>query len=241
MARYDLQHYDGVLAFGASIAEVYRRQGWSRKVWTWHEAADTAIFRPVPGASKERDLVWIGNWGDGERTAELHEFLISPVRDLRLKARVHGVRYPEEGKAALQSAGIEFGGWIPNFEVPAAFSQSRLTVHVPRRPYTSALPGVPTIRVFEALACAMPLVSAPWNDTEGLFTPGEDFLFARNGQEMTEHLRVLLFDPDLAKALGVHGRDTILRKHTCAHRVDELLEIHQQLQTGWTVTVGGTQ
>ena len=28
----------------------------------------------------EGDLVWIGNWGDDERTAELHEFLLEPVR-----------------------------------------------------------------------------------------------------------------------------------------------------------------
>ena len=44
-----------------------------------------------------------------------------------------------------------------------------MTVHVPRRPYVDALPGIPTIRVFEALACGIPLVSAPWRDEEGLF------------------------------------------------------------------------
>ena len=37
-----------------------------------------------------------------------------------------------------------------------------------------ALPGIPTIRVFEALACGIPLVSAPWQDEEGLFRPGEE-------------------------------------------------------------------
>jgi spore maturation protein CgeB len=40
------------------------------------------------------------------------------------------------------------------------------------------LPGIPTIRVFEALACGIPLVSAPWDDSEHLFRPGEDFLVA---------------------------------------------------------------
>ena len=33
----------------------------------------------------------------------------------------------------------------------------KATVHVPRRPYVKALPGIPTIRVFEALACGIPL------------------------------------------------------------------------------------
>jgi spore maturation protein CgeB len=241
MARYDLQHYDGVLAFGASVAEVYLRQGWSRRVWTWHEAADSRVFHPIPGTEKEGDLVWIGNWGDGERTTELQEFLVEPVRSLRLKASIHGVRYPPDGVAALTSAGIDFRGWIPNFDVPRVYSRHRVTVHVPRRPYASALPGVPTIRMFEALACAMPLVSAPWNDTEGLFTAGEDFLFARNGGEMKKHLEMLIRDPAQAETLGAHGRDTVMRRHTCTQRVDELLEIHQQLQSEWTATAGGTQ
>ena len=71
MSRYDLEHYDGVLAFGESIAAVYRRQGWADRTWVWHEAADTRVFRPL-AADNEGDLVWVGNWGDEERTAELH-------------------------------------------------------------------------------------------------------------------------------------------------------------------------
>ena len=45
MRRYELDAYDGVLAFGATLAEVYRRWGWGDRVFTWHEAADTALFQ----------------------------------------------------------------------------------------------------------------------------------------------------------------------------------------------------
>ena len=105
----------------------------------------------------------------------------------------------------------------------SVFARYGVTVHVPRRPYVAALPGIPTIRVFEALACGIPLVSAPWNDAEGLFTPGTDFLVAENGSVMKEHLRDVLHDPALAASLAEHGRATILARHTCGHRVDELL------------------
>ena len=111
------------------------------------------------------------------------------------------------------------------------FSQYQVTVHVPRRPYVQALPGIPTIRVFEALACGIPLVSAPWNDAEHLFTPGVDFAVARNGREMTRELARLLDDPAAALQMAEHGRETILRRHTCAHRVDELLQIDAELRT----------
>ena len=68
-------------------------------------------------------------------------------------------------------------------------SRALATVHVPRRYYATILPGIPTIRVFEALACGIPLVSAPWDDAEQLFRPGEDYLVAADGAEMTAHLR----------------------------------------------------
>jgi spore maturation protein CgeB len=229
MAAYDLEHYDGVLAFGEVIKERYVALGWARRAWTWHEAADPRVFRPL-GASSEGDLVWIGNWGDGERSDELRAFLIDPVRDLALRARVYGVRYPAAAVADLEDAGIEYAGWLPNYAAPAVFARHRVTVHVPRRPYVEALPGIPTIRVFEALACGIPLVSCWWNDCEALFQPGRDFLMVSTPRGMRHALRDVLGDPALAAALAQNGRETILARHTCAHRVDQLLAIVAQLR-----------
>jgi spore maturation protein CgeB len=229
MAAYDLAHYDGVLAYGEIIRQTYLQNGWTRDAWTWHEAADTRVFRPRPHGEPHGDLVWIGNWGDEERTAELHEFLIDPARDLRLRARVHGVRYPEHAIASLRKANIEYAGWLPNWRAPEVFSRYRFTVHVPRRPYVTTLRGIPTIRPFEALACGIPLISAPWDDAENLFTPGQDFLVANNGNEMRNHMRALTRDRALAQALIASGVDTIQAKHTCAHRVSQLLEIVESL------------
>ncbi len=229
MAAYELADYDGVLVFGKAIAEIYRARNWAKRVWVWHEAADTRVFMPLPEVQKVGDLVWIGNWGDEERSAELHEFLLEPVKALGLKARVYGVRYPAEALAALSAAGIEYGGWLPNFQAPAILAGFRFTVHIPRRPYVRALPGVPTIRPFEALACGSPLVCASWEDRENLFSPGRDYLVAGNGAEMKRHLQSLLAEPQLAGALSSHGRKTILQRHTCAHRVDELIEIYRSI------------
>lgn len=229
MAGYDLSAYDGVLAFGRALRDRYLERRLARRAWVWHEAADPRVFRPMPDLLPERDLVWVGNWGDGERSRELHESLIEPVRALGLSARVHGVRYPDEARAALAAAGIEHAGWLPNFLVPDAFARARMTVHVPRGPYASALPGVPTIRVFEALACGVPLVCAPWEDAEGLFSPGDDYLVAHGPAEMQAHLAALRDDPASARRLAERGRRAVLARHTCAHRVDELFAILDDL------------
>jgi spore maturation protein CgeB len=232
MARYRLESYDGVLAFGEVIRRRYLDEGWAQRVWTWHEAADVAVFRHYPARQCEGDLVWIGNWGDEERTAELEEFLIGPVEALRLRARMHGVRYPSSARQRLSEAGISYGGWLPNHVVPEVFARFRVTVHVPRRPYVAALPGIPTIRVFEALACEIPLICSPWDDAEGLFTPGEDYLVARDGGEMRQLLAFVLADQQAARAMAERGRKTILARHTCTHRVDELMGIVEELNAG---------
>lgn len=220
-----LEDYDYVLAFGEALRQFYLEVGWGRQVVTWHEAADTRLFRPAPDAGRGRDLIWIGNWGDEERTAELHEYLVGPAGRLRLGGTVHGVRYPAHAVEELAAAGLEYKGWLANADVPAAFARHRATVHVPRRPYVDALPGIPTIRVFEALACGIPLISAPWDDAEGMFRRGSDFLFARNGEEMAARLREVLSDRDLASALAASGFQTIRARHTCRHRVEELLAL----------------
>jgi spore maturation protein CgeB len=229
MARYRLEHYDGVLAYGKVLQDLYACSGMVRAAWTWHEAADTRCFRPVPWEQSEGDLVWVGNWGDDEREKELQEFLFNPIESLGLKSRIYGVRYPQHARAALLDAGIDYAGWLANFDVPQVFARYKMTVHVPRAPYTNALPGIPTIRPFEALACGIPLVCSPWDDVEGLFTPGRDFLLARNGREMTRFLRDLANDPACRLDLASHGLTTIRQRHTCAHRVDELFTIHASL------------
>jgi len=222
---FELEGYDGVLAFGEALAQVYRHWGWGQRIFVWHEAADTRLFRPPAQEGQRKGLVWIGNWGDGERSAELESFLLRPAHAASLPLDVHGVRYPEDALRTLAWHGARYRGWLPNARAPEVFARHLATVHVPRRFYVERLPGIPTIRVFEALACGIPLVSAPWHDTECLFRPGEDYLVAPDEAAMMRHLVALRDDPALCAALAANGLATISARHSCAHRAEELLGI----------------
>ena len=229
MRAYDLSGFDGVLAFGETLAAIYRGWGWGRRVFVWHEAADVRLFRPPDHEGERRGLVWIGNWGDGERTAELERFLLSPARASGFCLDINGVRYPPQAISLLERYGARYHGWLPNPSAPDVFARYLATVHVPRGPYAKALPGIPTIRVFEALACGIPLLSAPWSDSEHLFRPG-DFALARSEAEMTALMIRLRADPDWARAMAAQGLETILARHTCAHRAGELVSIAQSVR-----------
>jgi spore maturation protein CgeB len=241
MKAYDLSAYDGVLAFGETLAQVYRGWGWGDRVFVWHEAADTRHFHPPVREQARAGLVWIGNWGEGERTKELREFLFRPARASGLGLDVYGVRYHETAKATVRRYGGRYHGWLANAEAPRVFARHLATVHVPRRFYTRMLPGIPTIRVFEALACGIPLLCAPWEDAEELFRPGEDYLIAQDGDEMTRQLLRLRDDSALRASLVQSGLETIRARHTCAHRADELLAIVAQINPSPFTGEGGAR
>jgi spore maturation protein CgeB len=223
-----ITRFDAVLAFGETLATIYREQFNIQRVWTLHEAADTTVFEPLPHLDKENDFVWIGNWGDNERSAEIKQFLLCPARELNdRRFTIYGVRYPHDGLMALRDAGVHYGGYLPNLCAPAAYAGARLTVHIPRQQYATAMKGIPTIRVFEALACGIPLISTPWQDNEGLFREG-DFLTARNSAEMRRAMEYLLSDPEAAKAQARRGLETVLTHHTCRHRAQQLSTILEE-------------
>src|SRR5438445_176419 len=207
--RFPLSDFDGVLAFGEAIRKIYVQAFGVKRVWTFHEAADTAHFFPNE-ASKDTDVIWIGNWGDEERTRELQEFLITPASALRdYRFAVHGVRYPDEALGELAASGVEFRGYLPNLRAPQMYNRSRISLHIPRRFYANGLSGVPTIRVFEALAAGSPLVWAPSINTDGLFRPGQDYICVSDQLAMISELGHLLRDDAARQQLAANGLQTI--------------------------------
>lgn len=226
---FGTNRFDGVLAFGEALRKIYRERFNMERVWTLHEAADTTVFKPLAGQTKKRDVVWIGNWGDDERSREICEFLLRPAEELRhFRFAIFGVRYPPEALRALESAGVEYGGYLPNLDGPATYAGSRITMHIPRQQYVGAMAGIPTIRVFEALACGTPLISAPWRDTEGLFREG-DFCFVRDANESMAAMEYLLSDHKGAAEQAARGLETVLALHTCMHRAEELTAVCEEL------------
>ena len=139
------------------------------------------------------------------------------------------MRYHETAKNTVRRYGGRYHGWLANAEAPEVFARHIATVHVPRRFYTKMLPGIPTIRPFEALACGIPLLSAPWQDSEGLFRVGEDFLMVSNGADMAEAMRRVKEDAELRRSIAEKGLETIRARHTCGHRADELLAVVERL------------
>jgi spore maturation protein CgeB len=227
-----LESYSAVLAYGPAIADIYRSLLPEVEAIVFHEGADTDLFRPLD-CPKRHDVLFIGNWGDEDRNDTTIRYFIEPGRALpHLSFALFGVRYPEDVLRAIRQAGIFWGGWLPNYSAPEAYAASKLTVHIPRREYVEALHGTPTIRIFEALACGVPLVSAGWRDESNLFEDGSDYVAVDSQAQMIEAVRWLASDAAARSRIGSQGRATILKSHTCRHRAEELVRIVRRLQRG---------
>jgi hypothetical protein len=107
----------------------------------------------------------------------------------------------------LAATARAYRGWLPNARAPEVFARHLATVHVPRRFYVTMLPGIPTIRVFEALACGIPLVSAPWRTARTCSARRGLLVAARRRGDDAAPLKALRTTRTCAPPLSPRARD----------------------------------
>ena len=113
MLRFQLQFFDGVLAFAEPIRRIYRDGFGLTPAWTFREAADVSHFHPrdVP---REIDVLWLASCIGTNCSCEHLEDLIQSVAELRdCLPVVHGEYYSERECRFLSETGIEYSGYMP--------------------------------------------------------------------------------------------------------------------------------
>ena len=238
--RFDLEGYDGVLAFGEALAEVYRRWGWGDRVWVWHEAADTRLFRPPEREGPREGLVWIGNWGDDERSAELESFLLRPARTACLPLDIHGVRYPDHALRTLERSTAR--ATAAGCRTPARRRSSPATSPPSTCRAASTWTCCPASR---PSACsrrwpaASPSSPRPGATPRGCSARARTTWWRANEAEMARHMAAIRDDAGLRRTLVANGLAAIRARHSCAHRAEELLGILRGLGVREEETIAG--
>lgn len=169
---------------------------------------------PVLDVPKKWDLTYLGTYSD-DRQPTLEKLLIEPARKLpHLKFCVAGPQYPE---TIDWPENVERIDHLPPAEHPGFYAASRYTLNVTRADMIAA-GWSPSVRLFEAAACATPVVSDEWEGIDSLFQPGREIILADSSEDVVE----LLASNADASAIGRAARDKILSGHTAAHRACEL-------------------
>jgi spore maturation protein CgeB len=176
---------------------------------------DTRAYRPLPVETRW-DLSYLGTYSP-DRQPTLDRLLLEPARQAPdLRFCVAGPQYPPD---IDWPANVERLDHVPPADHPAFYAASRYTLNVTRADRIAA-GWSPSVRLFEAAACGVPIISDVWDGLDSLFRPGREIILAQEAQTVLAALRGI-GEPD-RRALGEGGRHRILAEHTADHRAAQL-------------------
>jgi nucleoside-diphosphate-sugar epimerase/spore maturation protein CgeB len=206
--------YDLYLSFtGGPTLERIERQYGSPMARALYCSVDPDCYRPLD-VPKRWDLTYLGTYSD-DRQPALEKLLIEPARKLpHLKFCVAGPQYPGTIQWPDNVERIEH---LPPADHPAFYAASRYTLNVTRADMIAA-GWSPSVRLFEAAACATPVISDRWDGIDSLFPPGREIILADHADDVIDQLT----SGRDAKAIGRAAHARVLSAHTAAHRASEL-------------------
>lgn len=216
VAPRQVPRYDLYLSFtgGPTLAHIEGDLG-SPAARVLHCAVDAEAYRPVD-IRPRWDLSYLGTYSP-DRQPTLERLLLEPARRApELRFAVAGPQYPED---IAWPANVERIEHVPPEAHPGFYGASRFTLNVTRADMLRAGYS-PSVRLFEAAACATPILTDAWTGLETVFAPGTEILAASDADEVLAILHDLP-EPH-RQALGQAGRRRVLAAHTSRHRAAEL-------------------
>ncbi len=211
-----LPHIDLYLSFtGGPLLERIRRDFGVRRTEPLYCAVDPEVHRPTQ-AEARWDLGYLGTYSD-DRQPKLETLLNEPARSLpRQRFVVAGPQYPS---GIAWPANIERIEHMPPERHAGFYNAQRFTLNITRSDMVAA-GWSPSVRLFEAAACAVPIISDNWPGISEFFRPRSEVLIAENSRDV----RLLLTEmsEEERRGIGEAARRRVLASHTAACRAKEL-------------------
>jgi spore maturation protein CgeB len=178
-------------------------------------SVDTELYRPVKRPARW-DLGYLGTYSD-DRQPALDDLLLEPARKWRQgRFVVVGPMYPN---SIHWPANVEREIHLSPQQHPEFYGSQRFTLNITRAAMKRAGYS-PSVRLFEASACATPVISDWWEGLDTILEPGKEVLVASNWEDT---LRLLHDYPaDRRRVLGEAARQRILAEHTPEQRALQL-------------------
>jgi len=218
--------YDVYLSFagGPTLTRLEQQYG-SPRAHALYCSVDPDLYFPEdPAPACDYDLAYMGTYSD-DRQPPLGTLLLEPARRWpEGRFTVAGPQYPD---------GI---AWPPNVtrteHLPPArhrdfYNRQRFTLNITRADMIE-MGYSPSVRLFEAAACGVPILSDYWDGLDTIFKIGTEILVTRSADDTLSILRDM---PEAdRKQVAARARARVLASHTAAHRAAELAGYLQKAQ-----------
>lgn len=211
-----IPRFDMYLSFtgGPTLDLLASRYG-AREAKPLYCSFDPSIYYP-----EERGIVWdlgyLGTYSADSQIA-LDRLMLQAARkwsDGRFV--VAGQQYPQ---GILWPDNVQRIQHLPSAEHRAFYCSQRFTLNVTRADIVHAGYS-PSVRLFEAAACAVPAISDWWDGLDTFFEPGTEVLISKSADQTLAYLRDMSDEERVA--VGHRARLKALACHTAAHRAEEL-------------------
>jgi spore maturation protein CgeB len=211
-----IPRFDLYLSFtgGPILEDIERRYG-SPMARPLYCAVDPSLYFPER-TDHRYDLGYLGTYSE-DRQPMLRRLLLTPARRWRDgRFVVAGPLYPQTIRWPRNVERIDHLG--PGSH-RAFYNAQRFTLNITRAAMVQ-WGYAPSVRLFEAAACGVPVVSDWWPGLDTIFEPGRELLVARSTDEALSYVREI--DDAERHRIGRRARARVLRDHTAAHRAAEL-------------------
>ncbi|MBA3540399.1 MAG: glycosyltransferase [Deltaproteobacteria bacterium] len=216
LERTLIPNYALYLSFtgGPTLNRIEREFG-SPRARALYCSVDPLLYAPE-NCARRWDLGYMGTYSD-DRQPAVKQLLIDSARiEVGRRFVVAGPQYP----AAIEwPKNVERIAHLPPDRHREFYNQMAFTLNVTRRDMVVA-GWSPSVRLFEAAACGVPIISDDWEGLEELFLPDEEIVIARSMDDVLRALRDL--DEPARREIGNRARARVLQSHTAAHRAADL-------------------
>lgn len=211
-----LAPFDLVLSYtGGGALTALREQLGARRVAPLYGSVDGEHYRPAPEPQAHAALSYLGTYAE-DRQKALQDFLVEPARrrpDWRFL--IGGAQYPEDFP---WRPNIAFAGHVAARDHPRFYAAARATLNITRRAM-AARGWCPSGRLFEAAACATPIVSDWWEGLDDFFAPEREIIVVCSTEDV---LAALARGGSELARIGRRARERALAEHTAERRAAEL-------------------
>jgi spore maturation protein CgeB len=224
VAARQVPFFDLYLSFsgGPALRRLESEYG-ARRARPLYCSVDPDVYAPLD--VEERWLLgYLGTYSE-DRQRTLDAMLVEPARQLPdRRFAVAGAQYPP---GLGWPANVDRIAHLSPGEHRSFYASERFTLNVTRREMIRA-GWSPSVRLFEAAACGVPVISDWWPGLDSFFQPEREILVAGSGAEMVRLLRRLPVEE--ARRIGIAARRRVLDEHTAGHRA---VEVERFMEEAW--------
>lgn len=219
LAPHLIPRYGMYLSFtGGPVLDSLERQYGSPMARALYCSVDPELYYPAPKQDAKAatwDMGYMGTYSD-DRQPPLDRLMLEPAR--RIGAGRFVVAGPQYPAAIKWPPNVERIEHLPPVEHRAFYNAQRFTLNITRADMVRAGYS-PSVRLFEAAACAVPIISDYWAGLDTVFEPGAEILVAHTPEDT---LRYLAMPEDERREIGERAHRRVLAEHTAAHRAAAL-------------------